>query len=104
MVGELTLFSVSVVGILASAGAMTGRLDPETRTVLATASMVTWSVWAFGMRNVTRNSGNGLVGETNLGVSYLGFTFALIMLLFVVQMALATLTSDNNLTDNELQR
>lgn len=95
MVGQLTVVAVMALAATASVGAMTTRLDAETRTVVATAAMVLWAWWGFATRNITRMGDTATVSEAYVGLSYLGFAFALIMLLFVVQMALATLTSDS---------
>lgn len=95
MVGQLTVVAVMALAAAGSAGVMSSRLDPETRTVLATAAMMLWAWWGFATRNVTRMGDTTTVSEAYVGLSYLGFAFALIMLLFVVQMALATLSSDS---------
>lgn len=87
---QSTYLFVGFVSVVASAGAMTVRLDEQTRLVLAAFAMMVWSYWALQSFSVAVVADNGtVVTESYVGLAALGATAAAVMLLSVAKLTFA---------------
>lgn len=94
MVAPLAFVFTGLLAVFCVAVAMRDRIDVPTRTLFAAVSMVTWGVWAFQAKGVTRTTGaNTPVVEPLDGLFWVGIMLSFVLLLVFVQLAFATLVA-----------
>lgn len=85
MIPQSTYLFAGIVAVLASAGAMSSRLDGQTRMILAVAAMAWWGVFSLNSLSVAVPDGAGAFKSFRLfSFTILGAVNAVIMLLVAI--------------------
>lgn len=103
MVAPIAFVFTGALALACVAVSMRDRVDVPTRTLFAAVSMVTWGVWAFQAKGVTRATGAAdPVAEPLDGLFWVGIMLFAVMLLVSFQLALATLVAEGVLDSDSV--